>query len=155
MKVGFDKKSCLKILSTVDEDQALSLLQAQLSLSPWYGGCGIDCGEKGWCTEITKLEEFQLQPSKSIYIWQYVHCVGEHNILYHQEIATTNSTSDIPPIPNSGTTCLIARPHLQGRKGSGVPQAILQEAKCHVVGILWFGVETQYCSISNTCSIPL
>ena len=93
MKVGFDKETCLKILNSMDEDKALSLLKAQLSLLPHYGGCSVDCSEKGWWTEIARTEKI---PSReSIYIWQYVHGAGECNILYHQEIAFTDS--DIPP----------------------------------------------------------
>ena len=104
IKVGFDKESCLKILNSaaVHEDLALSLFKAQLSRSPCFGGCGMDCSDKGWCKKIAKTEEVEVQPGKSVYIWQYVHYVGEYSIFYHQEIATSNSESDIPPIPKLG-----------------------------------------------------
>ena len=100
----------MKVLSSVDEvildeDLVLSLFKAQCSLLPCCGECGVDCSDKGWCAETT--EEVQVQPGESIYIWQYVHCVGERNILYHQQTTITNSC-DVPPIPKtlSGTNLI-------------------------------------------------
>ena len=104
-----NKESCLKVLSSVDEvildeDLVLSLFKAQCSLLPCCGECGVDCSDKGWCAETN--EEIQMQPGESVYIWQYVHCVGERNILYHQQTTITNSC-DVPPIPKTGTNLII------------------------------------------------
>ena len=95
MKVGFDKDSCLQILNTaaVNEDQALSLFKAQLSLCPCYGGCSVDCSEMGWDMQITKTEEVKVHPG------------GECNILYDEEIAITNSSD--PPRPKQGTEVIL------------------------------------------------
>ena len=82
-----------------------SIFKTQLSLSTSYGGKSLDSTKEEWSEEYTESDEleFDVEPDKTKYIWQYVLGIGKKSVFFsrHRRITDSPTMPDEVPIPTT------------------------------------------------------
>ena len=81
------------------------IFKSQLSLSTSYGGKSLDSTKEEWSEEYTESDEleFDVEPGKTQYIWQYVLGIGKKTVFFsrHRRITDSPTMPDEVPIPTT------------------------------------------------------